>query len=171
MNATPVTTIPNRPAGRPVFDFDIGDRLCRVTMQTVSNDGQNIVLAAWAFLINGDGAPVIDSATGAPTATPDGTNTVHLSNVIAGTKTLYDGWCKTIPEAGTVISPDNLPAGWTSGSGAPAGAPAIGTGYYDTTGAQPWTYSQGELNRVASGYAEQLALQIDTAAKLSALGL
>lgn len=173
--STPITTIPNRPSGKPVFDYQLdGGRYARVPLTTVSNNGQTLVVSGWAYLIDANGLPVLDHATATPTGTADGSNSVVLSGVLAGTHTLYDGWCKYIPPAGTSISADNLPADWTSGSGAPvvpSPAPAYGTGYYDTAGDQGWVWSQGELNRVSQGYADALAAQIDTAAKLSALGL
>lgn len=170
--STPVTTIPNRPAGKPVFDFQMpnGD-YARVVLATVSNDGQNLVLTGWAYQIDAQGLPTLDAATASPIATTDGTNTVALSGVLAGTHTLYDGWCKYMPAAGETINAQNLPAGWTSGSGAPTGTPSYGTGYYDTTADQPWIYTEGLLNALGRGYADQLAAQIDTAAKLAALGI
>lgn len=170
--STPVTNIPNRPVGKPVFDFDIGNGdYARVVLSTVSNNGQNLVLSGWAYVIDANGVPVLDAATAAPTATADGTNTVVLSGVLAGTHTLYDGWCKYMPPAGTTIDANTLPAGWTSGSGAPTGTPSYGTGYYDTAADQPWMYTEGMLHAIGRGYADQLAAQIDTAAKLAALGI
>lgn len=172
MNATPITTIPNRPAGKPVFDFQLdGGQYARVPLTTVSNDGQALVVSGWAYLIDANGLPELDSATATPTATADGSNSIALSGVLAGTHTLYDGWTKYIPPAGTTISATNLPAGWTSGSGAPTGTPAYGTGYYDTSGDQGWVYTQGCLDAIAQGYANALQAQIDTTAKLTALGL
>lgn len=170
--STPVTTIPNRPAGKPVFDFqmDNGD-YARVVLSTVSNDGQCLVLSGWAYVIDATGVPILDATTAAPTATADGANTVALSGVLAGTHTLYDGWCKYMPASGETINAQNLPAGWTSGSGAPTGTPAYGTGYYDTAADQPWMFTEGLLNAIGRGYADQLAAQIDTAAKLAALGI
>jgi hypothetical protein len=175
MTSTPITTIPNRPAGKPVFDYQLdGGRYARVPLATVSNDGQTLVVSGWAYLIDATGVPVLDPATATPTGTADGTNNIVLSGVLAGTHTLYDGWTKYIPPSGQSIDADHLPAGWASGSGAPAvpsPAPAYGSGYYDTTGDQGYVWSQGELNRVSQGYADALSAQIDTAAKLAALGL
>ena len=171
MNATPITTIPNRPAGKPVFDFQITAGYARVPLATVSNDGQTLVMSGSAHQIDANGVPVLETATGSPIRTADGTNSVLLSGIMAGTHTLYDGWCKYIPPAGTTISANNLPAGWTSGSGAPTGTPAYGTGYYDTAGDQGWVYTQGCLAAIAQGFADALQAQIDTAAKLAALGL
>lgn len=172
---TPVTTIPNRPAGKPVFDFQLdGGQYCRVPLTTVSNDGQTLVVSGWAYIIDSSGVPVLDSTTNTPTGTADSKNSIALSGVLAGTHTLYDGWCKYMPPAGTTISATNLPAGWTSGSGAPSTptpAPAYGTGYYDTSADQGWVYTQGMLDSVASGYANALQAQLDTAAKLAAIGL
>jgi hypothetical protein len=173
MQTTPITTIPNRPAGAPIFDFALdGGRYARVPLTTVSNDGATLVMSAWAYLIDAQGLPVLAEATAAPTATSDSTHSVMLSGVLAGTHTLYDGWVKYIPPAGTAIDAEHLPEGWASGTGAP-GEPgaAYGAGYYDTTSDQGYVWSQGELARVAQGCASALAAQIDTAAKLSALGL
>lgn len=174
MSATPITTIPNRPSGKPVFDFIIASGYARVPMATVSNDGQTLVVSGWCYQIDSSGVPVLDSATAAPIGTSDGTNSILLSGILAGTHTLYDGWTKYIPPAGTTISASNLPAGWTSGSGAPttpSPPPAYGTGYYDTSTDQGWVYSQGQLPMIAQGYADALQAQIDTAAKLALLGL
>lgn len=172
MTITANLSIPNRPAGKPVFDFNLDSgRLARVSLSTVSNDGQSLVVTGWAWLIDASGNALLDAATGAPTATPDGTNVVALSGILAGTHSLYDGWCKYTPESQTTIDATHLPAGWTSGSGAPSGTPAYGTGYYDTAAGQGWVYTQGCLDTVAQGYAAQLAQQIDTASKLAAMGL
>jgi hypothetical protein len=174
MTATPVTTIPNRPTGKPIFDFQIGSGYCRAALSTVSNDGASLVVSGWAYLIDTNGLPVLDPVTATVTGTSDSTNTIALSGVMSGTHSLYDGWCKYVPASGQAIDADNLPEGWTGGSGDPATpdpAPAYGTGYYDTAAQQGWTWNQGELTRVASGYANALAAQIDTAAKLAALGL
>lgn len=175
MTATPVTTIPNRPDNQPVFDFvfDSG-QYARATLATVSNDGQTLVVSGWAYLIDSSGVPVLDATTQTVTGTSDATNSIALSGVLSGTHALYDAWCKYVPTSGEVIDADHLPAGWTSGSGAPAApdpAPAYGTGYYDTVGQQGWVWQQGEFARVAQGYATALEAQIDTAAKLAAIGL
>lgn len=174
MTATPITTIPNRPAGKPVFDFQIDAGYCRVPLTTVSNDGQTLVLSAWACQIDAQGQPVLDTGTAVPVGSSAGTNSVALSGVMAGTHTLYDGWTKYMPPSGQTINATNLPPGWTSGSGAPTTPtppPAYGTGYYDTTAEQGWVYTQGEFARIAQGYADALQAQIDTTAKLAALGL
>lgn len=171
MTAIPISTIRNRPTGKPVFDFQIGDRYARVPLTTVSNDGQNLVVSAWACEIDAAGSPVLDTATGVPTGSADGTNTIVLSGVLVGTHTLYDGWCKYMPTSGQTVNAENLPAGWASGHGVPTGASSYGTHYYDLDAAQSYEYRQGELARVAQGHAEALAAQIDTAAKLSAIGL
>lgn len=175
MSSTPITTIPNRPAGKPVFDYQLeGGQYARVPLATVSNDGQTLVVSGWAYLIDANGVPLLDVATATPTGTADGTNSILLSGVLAGTHTLYDGWCKYMPPSGQSIDAANLPAGWTSGADAPAvpsPAPAYGTGYYDTTAEQGWVWTQGMLHTVAQGYADALSAQIDTAAKLAALGL
>ena len=169
--STLITTIANRPAGKPVFDFQIVPGYCRVPLATVSNDGLNLVLTGWAYQIDSNGVPVLDPATGAPTATTDSTRTVSLSGILAGTHSLYDGWCKYAPASGTTLDASNLPAGWTSGSGAPTGTPAYGTGYYDTAAGQGYTYQQGCLNSAAQSFADALEAQIDSAAKMAALGL
>ena len=169
--STPITIIPNRPAGKPVFDFTIVPGYCRVVLSTTSNDGQNLVLSGWAYQIDGSGNPVLDAATAAPIATPDSSRTVALSGILVGTHSLYDGWCKYTPESQTTLTATTLPAGWTSGSGAPTGAPAYETGYFDTATGQGWTYQQGCLNQAAQSFADALEAQIDTAAKLTTLGL
>lgn len=169
--STPITTIPNRPAGKPVFDFQIVPGYCRVPLTTVSNDGQNLVLSGWAYQIDSSGMPVLDSATAAPIATTDGARTILLSGVLAGTHALYDGWVKYVPDSQTTISASNLPAGWTSGSGSPTGTAAYGAGYYDTAAEQGWTYQQGCLNQAAQSFADAMEAQIDTAAKLTSMGL
>lgn len=169
--STPITTISNRPAGKPVFDFQITPGYCRVPLATVSNDGQNLVLNGWAYQIDANGVPVLDPATGAPIATTDSTRTVLLSGILAGTHSLYDGWCKYVPAASTTLDATNLPAGWTSGSGAPTGTPAYGTGYYDMDAGQGYTYQQGCLDCAAQSFADALEAQIDNAGKLAALGL
>lgn len=171
MTATAISTIPNRPAGKPVFDFQITAGYARVPLTTVSNDGQVLIVTGWAYQITDQGVPVLDKATAAPIATADGTNTIALSGILAGTHTLYDGWCKYMPPSGETVNADALPAGWTSGSGAPSGTPAYGTGYYDTAAQQGWTYAKGALTSIAQGYADALQAQIDTAAKLAAVGL
>lgn len=171
MSAIPETDIPNRPQGQPVFDFAIGDDLCRVVLATVSNDGQQLKLAGWGYLIDSAGQPLLSAATAAPTATADSMHTVALSGVMAGTHTLYDGWCKYAPPAGAVLDAENLPAGWSSGAGAPTGTPAYGSGHYDTAAGQGWVYTQGCLNAIGEGIANALSKQIDTTAKLAALGL
>jgi len=169
--STAILTIPNRPAGKPVFDFAIAPGYCRVPLATVSNDGQNLVLTGWGYQIDSNGIPVLDANTGAPIATTDSPRVVLLSGILAGTHSLYDGWCKYAPDAGTTLTATTLPAGWTSGSGAPTGTPAYGTGYYDTAADQGWTYQQGCLNQAAQSFADALEAQIDNAAKLLSLGL
>jgi hypothetical protein len=169
--STPITTIPNRPANKAVFDFQIGPGLCRVFLSTVSNDGLNLVMTGWAYRIDADGNPVLDTDTATPIAGPDANCTVHLSGVLAGTHSLYDGWCKYVPKVGESISADNLPEGWTSGAASPTGTPAYGASYYDTAADQPWVYTQGCLAQAAQSFADALEAQIDTAAKLAGLGL
>ncbi|HET9819661.1 MAG TPA: hypothetical protein VFP92_10910 [Rhodanobacteraceae bacterium] len=171
MTATPITTLPNRPADKPVFDFAIPAGYARVPLATVSNDGMTLVVSAWACQVDANGEAVLAAATGAPVGTTDGTNSIALSGVLAGTHTLYDGWVTYIPPSGTAIDAEHLPEGWTSGTGDPTGTPAYGTGYYDTAADKAWTYAQGELTRVAQGYADALQRQIDTATKIAALGL
>lgn len=167
----PNTTIPNRPTGKPVFDFNIATGLCRVELSTVSNDGQNLVLSGWAFQIDATGAPVLSAATASPIATTDTPRTVALSGILAGTHCLYDGWCKYTPDSQTTIDSAHLPVGWTSGSVAPSGTAAYGAGYYDTVADQGYTYQQGCLNRNAQSFADALEAQIDNATKLAAIGL
>ncbi|TPG50676.1 hypothetical protein EAH75_04350 [Rhodanobacter glycinis] len=169
--STPITTIANRPAGKPVFDFTIAPGYCRVVLGTVSNDGQNLVMTGWAYQIDEAGVPVLDATTAAPIATTDSQRTVVLSGVLAGTRSLYDGWCKYVPASQTTINATTLPEGWTSGSGAPSTTPAYGSGYYDTAADQPYTYQQGCLNKAAQSFADALDAQIDNASKLAALGL
>jgi hypothetical protein len=173
--STPITTIPNRPAGKPVFDYQLdGGQYARVPLTVISNDGDSLVVSGWAYEIDANGLPVLDSTTAAPTATKDSSSQIMLSGVLAKTHTLYDGWCKYMPAAGETLDANNLPAGWTSGAGAPATpspAPAYGTGYYDTTAQQGWAWSLGEFQRVSQSIADALQQQIDTAAKLSALGI
>ncbi len=168
--STLITTIPNRPAGKPVFDFQIAQGYARVVLSTVSNDGQNLVLTGWAYQIDSNGLPVLDPATGAPIATTDSPRTVSLSGILAGTHSLYDGWCKYTPDSQTTLTATTLPAGWTSGSGAPTGTPTYGTGYYDTTAGIGYVYVQGCLTQAAQSFADALQAQIDTAAKLATLG-
>jgi hypothetical protein len=171
MSAIPVTTIANRPAGQPVFDFDLGDCLCRVILSTIGNDGQSLQLTGWAYVIDENGVPVLDAATAAPIATTDTTGTIALSGVLAGTHALYDAWVRYQNPACTTLDADHLPDGWTSGAGAPSGTPAYGTGYYDTAAQVGYVYAQGQLNLQAAARADALAAQIDTAAKLAAIGL
>ena len=168
---TQITTIPNRPAGKPVFDFQTAHGLARVPLATVSNDGQNLVMSGWAYEIDAQGLPILDPVTGAPTATQDGTRTVALSGVLAGTHSLYDGWVQFMPQDTTPISATTLPEGWTSGAAAPTGTPAYDTKYYDTTADKPYVYAQGCLVQAAQSFADALDAQIDTAAKLANLGL
>lgn len=173
MTVTAIDTIPNRPTGAPIFDFALSaGRFARVPLTTVSNDGSTLVMQGWAYLIDSQGLPVLAAATAAPTATTDSTHSIALSGVLAGTHALYDAWVRYIPPAGTSIDAGHLPDGWVSGSGAPSvpGA-AYGAGYYDTVADQGYAWAQGELTRVAQGCAETLATQIDTAAKLAAIGL
>lgn len=172
MIATSVDSIPNRPAGKPVFDFQIDSGYARVPLTTVSNDGSTLVVSAWAYLIDSQGLPVLAAATAAPTATTDSTHSIALSGVLSGTHALYDAWVKYIPPAGTAIDAEHLPDGWASGTGAPADpAASYGAGYYDVAGDQGYVFAQGELARVAQGCASALATQIDTVAKLAAIGL
>lgn len=168
---TSIDSIPNRPAGKPVFDFQTTHGYARVVLTTVSNDGQNLVLTGWGYRIDDAGQPVLDEATAAPIATPDGTRTVLLSGVLAGTHALYDGWVRYVPDAGATIDADHLPEGWTSGSGAPSGTPAYGSGYYDTAADKAWIYAQGCLVQAAQSFADALEAQVDTASKLAALGI
>lgn len=169
--STVVTTIPNRPADKPVFDFAISQGYARVPLTTVSNDGQNLIVAGWAYVIDDTGQPVLDPVTASPIATTDGQRTILLSGILAGTHALYDAWVRYVPDAGTTIDADHLPEGWTSGSGAPSGTPAYASGHYDTAGDAAWTYAQGCLTAAAQSFADALASQIDTAAKLATLGL
>lgn len=169
--STPNITITNRPAGKPVFDFNITQGLCRVELVTVSNDGQTLVLSGWGFRIDSEGQPMLSAATASPIATMDSIRTVELSGILAGTRSLYDGWCKYAPDSQTTIDAASLPDGWTSGSTGPTGTPAYGTGYYDTASDQGWTYQQGCLNAQAKAIADALEAQIDTAQKLATLGL
>lgn len=169
--STPNTNIPNRPSGKPAFDFNIVPGLCRVELSTVSNDGQNLVLSGWAFQIDATGSPVLSTTTASPIATTDSGRTVALSGILAGTHCLHDGWCKYAPDSQTTLNATNLPGGWTSGSGAPTGTPAYGSGYYDTAADQGYTYQQGCLNLAAQSFADALEAQIDTAAKLADLGI
>lgn len=173
MTITPITTIPNRPAGAPVFDFALdASRRARVPLATVSNDGASLVVSAWAYLIDDQGLPLLAPTTAAPTATTDSTHSIALSGVLAGTHALYDAWVRYIPPAGTAIDAAHVPDGWGSGDGVPTDpAAAYGAGYYDMAGDQGYVWTQGELARIAQGCAAALAAQIDTAAKLSALGL
>lgn len=171
MTATPIDSIPNRPAGAPVFDFTISSGYARVPLSTVSNDGMTLVVSGWAYRIDAQGQPVLADATAAPIGTADSTHSIALSGILTGTHALYDGWVTYIPPAGTAIDAEHLPDGWTSGSGDPTGTPGYGTGYYDATGDKAWTYAQGELTRVAQGCADALQRQIDTAAKMAAVGL
>lgn len=168
--STPITTIPNRPAGKPVFDFQITQGYARVVLSPVSNDGQNLVLSGWAYQITDQGVPELDTATASPIATADSPRNVVLSGVLAGTHTLYDGWVRYVPDSQTVLDAQNLPAGWTSGSGAPTGEATYGAGYYDTAAGVGYVYTQGCLAQAAQSFAEALQAQIDTAAKLATLG-
>jgi hypothetical protein len=169
--ATRIDTIPNRPAGKPVLDYEISAGYARVVLDKVSNDGSTLVLTGWAFQINTDGTPVLDPSTMAPIATLDSTRTVELSGVMAGTHTLYDGWCRYSPASQTTLTADNLPEGWTSGHGAPTATAAIGAGYYDLDSGLGYTFQQGCLDLVAQSFADALQGQINTAAKLATLGI
>lgn len=166
-----IDTIPNRPAGKPVFDYQISAGYARVVLAPVSNDGQNLVLTGWALLIHADGTPVLDPATGAPIATVDTTRTVHLDGVMAGTHSLYDDWCRYAPESQTTLDADTLPEGWTSGHGAPTGSADIGAGYYDLDSGLGYVYRQGNLDVIGTAFADALQGQIDSAKKLAAIGL
>lgn len=168
---TLITTIPNRPTGKPVFDFAIVPGYCRVVLSNTSNDGQSLVLSGWAYQIDASGSPVLDATTAAPIATTDSPRTVALSGILAGTHCLYDGWCKYAPASQTTINATTLPEDWTSGSGAPTTTPAYGSGYYDTAAEQGYTYQQGCLNQAAQSFADALEAQIDTTAKLASLGI
>lgn len=169
--STLITTIPNRPAGKPVFDFQITQGYARVVLSPVSNDGQNLVLSGWAYQIDSNGVPVLDAATASPIGTSDSPRTVALSGILAGTHSLYDGWCKFAPDSQATLNASNLPAGWASGSGAPTGVQPYGAGYYDTAAGLGYTYQQGCLNAAAQSFADALEAQIDTAAKLTSMGL
>jgi hypothetical protein len=169
--STLIDSIPNRPADKPVFDFQITQGLCRVVLAPVSNDGDNLVVTGWAYRIESDGTPALDAATAAPIATTDSTRTIHLSGVMAGTHSLYDGWVRYVPPTQEVVNAENLPAGWTSGSGAPSGSASYGAGYYDTTEGLGYVYEQGCLVQAAQSFADALQAQIDTAAKLATLGI
>jgi hypothetical protein len=169
--STIIDTIPNRPAGKPVFDFTTAHGFARVPLATVSNDSHNLVVAGWAYAIDAQGLPVLDPATAAPIATQDGQRSVQLSGVLAGTHALYDAWVRYVPDAGTTIDAGHLPDGWSSGSGDPTGMPAYGAGYFDTTAGKAWIYAQGCLTQAAQSFADALEMQIDTAAKLADLGL
>lgn len=171
MSSKPITTIPGRAEGQPVFDFQIDAGYCRVVMERKSVDANNLVLNAWAYQIDANGNVVLDTITKAPVASIDFDKTIALSGVMAGTHALYDAWCYYMPQAGTTIDAKHLPDGWTSGNGAPTGKPAYGVGYYDTAAQQGWVYTQGNFAQAAQSVADALAAQIDTAAKLAALGL
>ncbi|HET6805333.1 MAG TPA: hypothetical protein VFH59_07840 [Frateuria sp.] len=169
---TPIDTIPNRPAGKRVFDFQIEQGYCRVVLTQNSNDGMNLVMSGWAYLIDAAGVPVLDDATAAPIATVDTTRTIHLSDVLAGTATLLDGWAKYVPPAGTVINADNLPSGWASGAGKPTtDGTAYGQGYYDTTGQVGYVWRQGAISITAQTYAETLEAQLNHETLLANVGL
>lgn len=166
--ATPITTIPNRPAGKPVFDFQIANgALCRVALSTVSNDGQSLVVSSSVHQIDSSGNPVLDPSTGSPIRIPDQTHTVYLSNVIAGTSSLYDAWCKY----SGAVDPAALLTDWTSGSGSPTGTPVYGAGYYDTAAQKPWMYQQGLLNAIGQDRADCLSNAIEMQAALAGIGL
>lgn len=169
--STLITTIPNRPANKPVFDFQIAQGYARTVLTPVSNDGENLVVTGWAYQIASDGTPELDPATAAPIATTDSTRTVHLSGIMAGTHSLYDGWVRYAPDAGTMLDASSLPAGWTTGSGTPTGTASYGAGYYDTASGLGYVYAQGCLTQIAQGFADALQAQIDTAAKLASLGI
>ncbi|HET9835146.1 MAG TPA: hypothetical protein VFP88_02190 [Rhodanobacteraceae bacterium] len=171
--STPISTIPNRPANKPVFDYQLDAGYARVPLTVIANDGDSLTVSGWAYQIDANGLPVLDAGTAAPIATKDSASTIALSGVLAKTHTLYDGWCKYVPAAGETISADSLPEGWTSGAGAPASdpAPAYGTCYFDTTAGQGWTWTMGEFQRVSQGMADTLQQQIDTTEKLAQLGI
>lgn len=169
--STPITTIPNRPANKPIFDFQISQGYARVVLSTVSNDGKRLVMSGWALQIDDTGTPVLAAATGAPEATTDSTRTIELSGILAGTHCLYDGWVKYVPDSQTTLDASNLPAGWTSGSGAPTGTASYGAGYYDTAAGQGYVYTQGCLTQAAQSFADALEAQITTDQKLALLGL
>lgn len=174
MSATEITTIPNRPQGQPVFDFQLSDgSYCRVEMTKVSNDGETLAMNGWAFQIDAQGAPVLSTAKASPVATRDYTRTVPLSSILAKTATLYDGWSYYVPKDGETITASTLPSGWTSGSGAPSGAPSggIGTFYYDTSADKPWEYKRGALVYQAQALAETLEAQIENAQAMASVGL
>lgn len=169
--STLIDSIANRPTGKPVFDFQISQGLCRVVLATVSNDGQNLVVTGWAYRIQEDGTPVLDDATASPIATTDSTRTVHLSGVLAGTHSLYDGWVRYVPPTQEVVSDEALPDGWTTGAGKPTATAAYGAGYYDTAAGLGYVYAQGCLTQNAQSFADALEAQIDTAQKMAELGL
>ena len=169
--STLIDSIPNRPADKPVFDFQITQGLCRVVLVPVSNDGNNLVMTGWAYRIHEDGTPVLDDATASPIATTDSTRTVHLSGVMAGTHSLYDGWVRYVPDTQTVLDAETLPEGWTTGTGAPTDPAAYGAGYYDTASGLGYVYAQGCLTQAGQSVADALEAQSDTATKMAALGL
>lgn len=165
--STPITTIPNRPAGKPVFDYTMDDgKLCRVVLATVGNDGQVLTVKSSTHQIDTSGNAVLDPGTGSPIRVPDETRTIQLSNVIAGIATLYDGWCKY---PGTV-DPASLPADWTSGSGVPTGTAAYDACYYDTKGQRAYVYRQGMLGAIGQVCADNLCNHLAAQAALTAIG-
>lgn len=171
--STKLTTIANRPANKPVFDFTTAAGIARVVFTPVSNDGANLVVSGWAYLIDANGTPVLDPTTAAPIATPDGTRTVALSGVMAGTRSLYDGWVIFAPDTQTTINAATLPEGWESVQSKPIDVPTAGYGAkaYDTVADKPYVYEQGCLEQAAQSLADALEAQIDIAAKLANLGL
>jgi hypothetical protein len=165
-----ITTIPNRPAGKPVFDFSIAVGFARVVLSPISNDGALFIVTGWAYQIDEQGVPVLDPVTASPIATVDSTRTIELSGILAGTHVLYDGWAKYVPADSQNINDSPLLEGWSSGTGKPTAAASYGDHYYDTASGIPYVYTQGCLAQAAQSFADALEAQIDTAEKLASLG-
>lgn len=172
MSSTQITSTPNLPANRLVFDFKMDNGLfCRVPFDVISKDAHNMVITGWAFQIDESGNPVLDPASGSPVATIDRQKTVSLSGVIAGTHSLYDGWVRYVQPSQVTLDETSLPAGWATGAGRPTDPAAYGSGYYDTTAQLGYTYQQGCLIQAASTLADELCAQMKTQSDLAALGL